>query len=111
MVGDEERRALAAHVDMERTRRGLSVRAVAEEAGVSASSLSRLRVADPSLDTLVRVLRWTVGSADEVLSLRPRAPDHPGAALERVAGELSRMGLTPREVEAVVGVVRILARP
>ena len=110
-MGDEERARLAVHVDLERTRRGLSLRQVAEEAGVSASSLSRLRIADPSLDTLARILRWSGGSADEVLSLRPRDPGAPGARAERVSAELSGMGLTAAEVVAVLGVVRILARP
>jgi transcriptional regulator with XRE-family HTH domain len=100
---------LATRVKARRHARGISLRAAAVEAGVSAATLSRVERGDymPERDNLFRLLRWVGAPVAEPSG--PAEPHPPGAAtMEAIELHLrADKDLTPDDAETIAQMVRL----
>lgn len=99
--------AIYATLDHERQARGISWRELARQAGVSASTLSRMaQGSPPSVDGLVQLADWAGCSLDELVG-RANRMEADVAAPTAIASYLrSRKELTPEGVEALEAIVQ-----
>ncbi len=99
--------AFYASLDAERESRKLTWKQVAREAGVSASTLTRMAQGKrPDLDSLAALLSWSGLRADDFV-LRPEgAPAQPDAFTRISAYLRADADLSPRAAEAIEQVLR-----
>jgi transcriptional regulator with XRE-family HTH domain len=101
---------LATRVKARRHARGISLRAAAVEAGVSAATLSRVERGDymPERDNLFRLLRW-VGAPAAAPPDGPSEPHPPGATtMEAIELHLrADKDLSAADAETIAQMVRL----
>src|SRR4051794_16299241 len=102
---------LATRVKARRRALGISLRAAAVEAGVSAATLSRVERGDymPERDNLFRLLRWVEAPAASEPGGGPGEPHPPGAAtMEAIELHLrADKALSAADAETIAQMVRL----
>jgi transcriptional regulator with XRE-family HTH domain len=107
---------LGKHLKQKRLAGHMSLRAVARETDVSASTLSRIENGSgvPDADTLARLVRWLDVSLDRIVASRPEGSEdvvayHPGSSIPAIIEAHLRAdrNLTPDTAKALSELFRV----
>lgn len=106
-IGTYNGTAFFAALDAQRVAKGLNWKQVAEAAGVSASTLTRMAQGKrPDVDSLAALSRWSGLSVDDFLSPPRRAARNPSALAAISAHLRSDPQLSPESAAAIEDIVK-----
>lgn len=99
-----------AALDDQRASRGMTWKQVADESGVSASTLTRMAQGRrPDVDSLAALVKWSGLSADEFVVDSDESEGEPSSPLANIAGQFRRdKNLPPEGKKAIEAVLKAM---